>query len=366
VRGRLGWLAWLAAASAAAETVAGDADRGRELFRSLGCIICHSVDGQGGGYAPDLARRIGREQTPAGMAAGLWNRSPAMWAWVRKKRLTLPAPGEQQMADFYAYFYSARYFDRPGEAERGRKVFYWKRCGDCHALNGNPAGPAPAVADWPPAGDAVGLLERMWSAAAAMKEATDRKRIPWPELSSQEASDLYALYQSLPETRQRAGDVPPSSNQPGERLFASKGCRGCHSGARTLAGRFSGRTLTDFAAALWNHAPEMARRPALSYGELRQVAGYLWSQQIREPAGDAARGKRAFAARGCASCHQKELSGAPRLAGHRVRPFALMAGLWRHGAAMQARMQEAGRTWPRLNGGELADLAAYLRTEGPF
>lgn len=360
---RLALAAWLCLAASCAEPIAGDADRGRDLFRSFGCIACHSVDGQGGGYAPDLAKRIGREQTPLDMAAGMWNRGPMMWSWIAKKRLTLPEPGEQEMADFYAYFYSARYFDKPGDAARGRKLFYWKRCADCHRLEGEGTSQGPPPAQWPPLPDPVALVERMWNDSGIMRDAMTRKRLAWPELTAQEAADLHALARTFAEPGPPAGELPLVSSQPGDRLFESKGCRTCHSGARSLRGRFSGRTLTDFAIAMWNSAPQMGKRVPLDYGEMRQLAGYLWRLQIPQPAASAKRGRELFSSKGCAACHNRGLSGAPRLAAHRLYPFTLMSLLWRHGPSMQLKLAASGRSWPRLTAAELADITAALSAE---
>ena len=62
----------LAASVALAGTPSGDARRGEELFRSQGCVQCHSVNGKGGTAAPDLAKRIDRNYTPTVMASLMW------------------------------------------------------------------------------------------------------------------------------------------------------------------------------------------------------------------------------------------------------------------------------------------------------
>lgn len=336
--------------------VAGDADRGRVRFRSLGCIGCHSVDGVGGGYAADLAKRIARETTPAGMAAQFWNRGPFMWRMVRTRRIVLPEPEVQDLADLYAYFYSARYFDRPPEAARGRQVFFERQCSACHTSG---ASAAPAPEQFPPSPDAIALLERMWTAATAMHEACSRKRVRWPELTSQQAADLAAWVFELCARKPLAGELPAPSAQPGERLFQQKGCHSCHTGPRTFQTRFSGRTLTDFAVAMWNHAPEMRRRPALEVGEMRQLVAWLWTLQIPGPKGDVARGATCFAQKGCAACHQRSLTGAPRLT-RRWDPFTLMKHLWRQGPDMQQKLAESRRSWPTLTVSDVADLLAFL------
>lgn len=344
---------------AAAQILAGDADRGRARFRSLGCIACHSVDGAGGGYAPDLAKRIGRETNPAGMAAQLWNRSPFMWRMIRARRFVLPELDAQDFADLYAYFYSANFFDRDPDASRGRRVFLEKQCGLCHS-SASPAARAPAPEEFPPAPDAIALLERMWSACAIMSEDLARKRVPWPELTSQQAADLAAWVLELSARKLLAGELPAPSAQPGERVFRQKGCQACHSGAHALQGRFTGRTLLDLAVAMWNHAPAMRRRPTLDYGEMRQLVAWLWTLQIPVPKGDAARGAANFTQKGCASCHQRSLTGAPRLTARRWDPFALMTHVWRQGPDMHDKLTESRRPWPRLTPSDVSDLLAFL------
>jgi hypothetical protein len=46
-----------------AETPRGSSVRGERLFETQQCIRCHSVKGLGGSSAPDLGRRIGRNQS---------------------------------------------------------------------------------------------------------------------------------------------------------------------------------------------------------------------------------------------------------------------------------------------------------------
>ncbi len=347
-----------ASVCAVAQTLAGDADRGRLRFRALGCIACHSVDGVGGGYAPDLAKRIGRETTPVAMAAQFWNRSPFMWRMIRTRRIVLPEPDAQDFADLYAYFYSARFFDRPPEAARGREAFSQNRCASCHA-QASPVG-APAPEELPPVADAIALLERMWCAASRMLEACSSRRTPWPELTSQQAADIAAWIRELSARKPLAGELPAPSAQPGERLFQQKGCASCHTGPRALHGRFSGRTLLDFAVAMWNRAPEMRRRPPLDYGEMRQLVAWLWLLQIPTPKGDPARGAASFTQKGCASCHQRSLTGAPRLTARRWDPFLFMQHLWRQSADMHAGFTENRRTWPTLTPTDVSDILAWL------
>lgn len=47
----------------------GDSARGAEVFQEQKCVVCHSVNGQGGKSAPDLGQTVGRGYTPATLAA---------------------------------------------------------------------------------------------------------------------------------------------------------------------------------------------------------------------------------------------------------------------------------------------------------
>jgi hypothetical protein len=57
-----------------------DAERGRRLFVTKGCFICHSVKGVGGKAAPALdATSRSREIDVLGFVARMWNGAPFMF-----------------------------------------------------------------------------------------------------------------------------------------------------------------------------------------------------------------------------------------------------------------------------------------------
>src|SRR5664280_1233261 len=102
--------------------IPGDARRGEQLFESERCIQCHSVRSQGGTLAPDLAKRIDRNYTPSVMASLMWNHAPDMWAAMKKQGIVKSTLSPESAADLFAYFVSARYFEKPGDAGRGKQV----------------------------------------------------------------------------------------------------------------------------------------------------------------------------------------------------------------------------------------------------
>jgi mono/diheme cytochrome c family protein len=348
---------------AAAASIPGDAQRGSEVFKQQNCVACHSVAGQGGKAAPDLGLRTAREYTPAQMASQMWNHAPAMWTAIAGRGFERPVLSEDQAADLFAYFYSARYFERPGDAGRGKLVFSTKRCGECHGISTQSAGGASPVAKWRSLSDPIALAEQMWNHSASMRAAAGKKGVSLGPLRSQELTDLLVYLQNLPELRRlRKTEFAPGPADTGEMLYRLKGCADCHKGKLTLD-RFSGRTLTDFAAAMWNHAPEMGKElPELRPEEMRRLVGYLWSIQFFGERGDPARGKRVFTAKSCAACHGAAASGAPNLGEYKGRfsATAMVAALWRHGPAMLGRMNMNKVRWPTFTRTQMADLIAYL------
>lgn len=352
---------WLAAAAWADA----DARRGADFFRTQGCVNCHALKGAGGQKGPDLGQRLDRDYTPAGIAARMWSHAPVMWAAMSKDNLTPPKVTTDQAGDLFAYFYAARFFERPGEAERGKRLFQEKHCMDCHSLTAAGGGIAPPVDKWESLQAPIMLIEHMWNHQNQMHNAMAARGIAWPQLSSQDLDDMLVYLQNLPQTRgeEHFVDIPSGGN--GEALFREKGCAGCHVGKLALENRLGDSTLTDIAAAMWNHAPQMRQPPPeLSLDEWRQLMGYVWAKQFFATHGDAARGHKVFESKKCATCHNDASSGAPSLS-KPAQPYSaitMVAVLWQHGPVMLSKMQEKHIAWPQLTQDEMANLIAYLNS----
>ncbi len=349
----------------AADPIAGEAKRGEQLFRTQGCIHCHSVNGQGGSFAPDLTRRIDRNYTPGLMASLMWNHAPTMWSAMKRENLPQPRLSPEQAADLFAYFVSARYFEQPGDAGRGKQLFASKHCAECHGITESKASGAPPVAKWESLADPVVLAQQMWNHGAAMKEALAKKGIARPSLSPQELTDLLVYLQNLPETRKLATNFSFPPSDAGAQLFQSKGCAGCHTGKLALESRLRNQTLTGIAAAMWNHQPLMKQPPPqLSQEEMRQIIGHIWIRQYLEGAGDPSRGKQVFQEKNCATCHNDPASGAPNLAKGKgaYSGVTMVSSLWGHGPRMLEMMQQKKLEWPRFTAKQMGDLMAYLNS----
>jgi mono/diheme cytochrome c family protein len=351
-----------------AAPIAADSSRGTQLFATLECIQCHSVNGQGGKVGPDLGKRVDRGFTPATLAATMWNHAPAMWAAMRQQVVVAGKLDEQAAMDLFAYFYSAHFFDKLGDAGRGKQVFSTDHCAECHGLTEAKVPGAKPVSEWTSLGQPIELVDAMWNHAATMRPEFAKRKLSWPELTSQDLTDLLVYLRNLPATRYATTRLEITAGADGETLFTSKGCVGCHTAGRSLGSKLKGMTLNDVAVAMWNHEPKMQVSSfQLEPGEMSDLVSYLWAGQFFEDSGNATAGEHVFASKHCANCHNDRSGKAPKLtgAGRSYTGATIVSALWRHGPQMLDQMKGKGVAWPRFEGAEMANLIAYLNAGHP-
>lgn len=348
-----------------AAAVAADSKRGEALFASLDCIQCHKINGAGGSIGPDLSRRLDRGFTPSTLAATMWNHAPAMWSAMARQASAVGAPqagrlDDQAALDLFAYFYSVHFFDKPGDAGRGKQVFSTDHCSSCHGMTEAKTPGATPVSGWSSIGDPIRFVDAMWNHAATMRGEFLKRKIKWPELTSQDLTDLLVWVRNLPVTQGKRDRVEITAGSSGEALFTSKGCAACHTGNNALAPKLKGDTLDDIAAALWNHEPKMAAAaPQLAEPEMQDLLSSLWASEFLEDAGNPSAGERVFTAKHCTNCHGPNGTG-PQLSGRNLNGATMISALWRHGPQMLDQMKAKGVAWPRFEGQDMANLIAYL------
>jgi mono/diheme cytochrome c family protein len=349
----------------AANEIAGDSARGEALFRSESCIQCHSINGKGGSTGPDLGRIVDRDFTPAVLASTMWNHAPTMWSAMRNQGIVKSTLSEQSAANLFAYFYSTRYFDKPGDAGRGKALFTSHHCAECHGISSAKVAGIKPVSEWQSLEHPVLLVQAMWNHAANMREAQSQKNIRWQELTTQELTDILVYLRNLPETRNLEAGVSFTPAEGGRAVFEQKGCGKCHTGKLALENRLHHMTLTDIAVQMWNHAPRMQQPPpTLTGDEMREMVSYLWVRQFFRGGGNAARGQRVFTQKNCATCHNNPSSGAPNLAAEKgsYSTIRMVSVLWDHGPRMREQMQAKNLPWPKFTASQMSDLIAYLNT----
>jgi mono/diheme cytochrome c family protein len=353
------------AGALAADAPMGDARRGEQIFLAERCVQCHSIHGRGGSLAPDLGTHIGRDFTPTIMATLMWNHAPEMWEVMKTQGVAPPTLSTEAAADLFAYFVSARFFEKPGDAGRGKQAMTAKHCFECHGITQSNAAGAPPVSKWESLADPAVLAQQMWNHGPRMRQAYAERKLRWSPLTAQELTDMVVYLQNLPENRELASafQFPPS--QSGAQLYQSKGCADCHKGPLALEQRLRNLSLTGIAAAMWNHQANMKQPPPmLSQEEMRQLLSDIWARQYFSGTGDAGRGKKVFAEKSCARCHNDRSSGAPELgkSPDGYSDITLVSTLWRHGPSMLDRMKQRNLPWPRFTAQQMGDLIAYLRS----
>ncbi len=354
----------------------GDVKAGMQAFFDKGCARCHAVLGEGGRAAPDLARAPGGHLSAAELVAAMWNHAPAMWEKMRAQRLEPPKFSEKEMRDLFAFLYSVRTLDEPGDAQRGRRLVAEKNCLECHAIAGAGGRVGPDLKTWASYRNPVSWIQAMWNHAQPMQAAMAARGLSWPEFAGNDMTDLMAYVRTLTPNPRGHFYLRPADAEAGRKLFQHKGCAACHAvrgtgggGAPDLGRRALPRTLGQLAGLMWNHAPSMwasmraqhVPRPQFSNQEMADLIAYLFTERYFEAIGSAERGKRRFEEKGCAGCHGIGAVG-PDLAtwrgGGSVIPVA--TALWNHGPIMLEKMKEQRITWPRFRTGEIVDLMEYL------
>jgi len=359
------WAAVLSGAALFGATPAADSIRGAEVYVSQSCNQCHRINSDVPSVGPDLGRLMDRGFTLSLLASTMWNHAPSMWAAMQARNIAVKPMDDQSAADLFAFFYSKRFFENMGDAARGKHVFESKSCTVCHGITESKIPGARPVSRWTSLGDPIGMIEQMWNHASTMRDVMSQKKIKWPRLSGQDVADLLVYLRNLPAVQEKTGIFQTGSPVNGEKLFASKGCMACHdSPEQFLSTGLAGQTLTDVAADMWNHGISMvSAQVRFEPGEMRDIAGFIWTRRLLDTGGNAARGKKVFAAKSCATCHDAAASGAPPLTGMKgFTGVSIVAALWRHGPEMLNQMQQRRLAWPRFDEKEMSDVIAYLNT----
>ena len=345
-----------------------DSMRGERLFQTLDCVRCHSVNGTGGTTAPDLGRMVDRSFTPASLAATMWNHGPTMWGSMHEHQIKPGELDEQAAQDLMAFFYAARFFEKPGDAGRGKHAFESRGCAKCHGLTAPVDPKAKPVSEWNVIDDPLALVAAMWNHRADMIAEAGAKGMAPPQLDTQDLTDILVYLRNLPENRSKEGVFRVDVTGTDQPVFQSAGCAKCHQSEDTLANQIQGQTLTEIAVEMWNHAPRMAAVGApmapLPTGQMQALVSSLWAVKFFEDAGRPKQGASVFA-KHCAVCHADASSGVTQLpaAGQEFGGAAMVSALWKHGPPMLDRMKAKGLAWPRFDGTQMADLIAYLNSK---
>jgi len=340
-----------------------DSARGEQVFVDMNCIQCHELNGRGGHVGPNLLRVLDRSFTPAELAATMWNHAPTMWSRMSERNVTVGRLTAKNAADLLALLYASRFFEKAGDAARGKELFIDKSCARCHGITLAVNPKAKPLSQWQGMADPVALVSANWNHSSDMWDEISRKKFSWPSLNAQEMTDLLVyIRNSSPAARAEKPQFHIMSGAGGAALFESKGCAACHDATRIPVRTL---TLTAIAASMWNHATFLHNKPPrFDEDEMRSVLGYYWAGQFFGVDGNVSRGKKVFETKHCTDCHSGAGPG-PKLADQAgtFNPIRMVSVIWSHGPEMKQRMEQRNIPWPTFKTGDMADLLAFLNQQ---
>jgi mono/diheme cytochrome c family protein len=357
---------------------------GSRVFTAKGCDKCHAINGVGGKIGPDLAKST-RPHSFYDVSAGLWNHLPRMSERMRQLGITRPELTAQEAGDLIGFLYTLNYFDAPGNAVAGRKLFADKKCVVCHQVGGAGGTVGPKLDSLKQFASPMYLAAAMWNHGAAMAEAMKAQGIERPTMTAQELRDLSAY---LAPATGRPADGPlfvlPGRPEMGRSLFVEKGCVQCHKVGGTggtvgpdLVGMSARRSPVEFAAAIWNKEPAMLKAmaahnvkvPQLKPEEMADLVAYLYSVGYFAGGGSIPRGWVVATNKGCLHCHGVYGErGKPASDLGRAKSLdssaAVVAALWNH-TVVTPTVAGKKMPWPQISPKEMADLVTLLQSLQP-
>jgi mono/diheme cytochrome c family protein len=293
---------------------------------------------------------------------------------LKQKGIDWPVVSEKEMAEIISFIYYLKLFDRPGDAAAGKAAFEDKKCSSCHSLGRQQFSLRKFGSYVSP----VYLAEAMWNAGPAMHTAQRARGIAMPLFRGREMADVQAFIRS--ETAAGHGKthyLPLPDLSRGAALFASKGCSSCHrpggSSGPDLSRAPLRKSISEICGVLWNHSFAMQAKmtangggfPKLQKNELADILAYIYFLHFSRDEGDASRGERVFAGKGCGNCHGAGLAKrqAPSLTAGGVNydMLRLATSMWNHAPIMYESMESEIMRWIKLDPNDMQDLSKFLR-----
>jgi mono/diheme cytochrome c family protein len=356
---------------------------GGKVFAEKGCGKCHALRGIGGGVGPDLGR-IQTGKSFFELGAAMWNHLPRMGAKMREAGVQRPTLTPLEASNLIAFLFTVQYYDETGDAKAGEGLFTAKGCAQCHEVGGKGGRVGPGLDYLKRANSPVLVAAAMWNHGPEMADVMKQKGIARPSFQGKEMVDLIAHIVSV--AKDGSGDtaqVVPGTPAQGQKLVDQKRCVVCHriagkggSVGPELGGRAHHVSLTQFAALMWNHGPNMWVKmkergiavPRLTGQEMADILAYLYtSRYFDQPALGRVQGQQLVQTKGCLGCHSIRGKGGKVGADFSISKFTtsaagIIAGMWNHSRLMEAQAQKREISLPVLTGQELTDIAAYLTT----
>ncbi len=356
---------------------------GETHFVDKGCDKCHSIEGHGGAFGPDLARSD-FNRSLLDILSLMWNHSPQMHDMMNDLKIGYPEISEKELAELTAYLYFLAYFDKPGDIAEGRKTFSGKKCSSCHSMGDIGRGIGPDLSSIKKYVSPIFLAQEMWNHGPAIKDKMDELGVNWPLFEGEEISNLMAfLRDASTDTTSVRVFMQPGNPQIGEKLFQKKKCTTCHlvfgTGTRVgpdLTQSTFHKSVTSIAAIMWNHGPSIWEKmeetnlgiPTFEGNEMADLTAYLYFLRFFEKETSISKGELLFTQKGCRNCHHfgpASVEGSRTLSsGDSGRSkIGVAADMWNHAEEMSRTMTGRKIEWLPFRNGELNDLIEYIMAQ---
>ena len=330
--------------------------------------------------APDLARTM-RPRSFVDLATAMWNHLPNMTDRMKQLGIARPQLDSKEAGDLVGFLYTLNYFDPPGNADAGKRLFSEKRCIVCHTVRGAGGVVGPNLDHLQQFRSPIFVASAMWNHGPQMAEKMKERGIARPTFTAKELQDLIAyLAPATGGPEEGPLYVLPGRAESGRQLFAEKRCVECHAvggaGGRVgpdLVERGVRQSPTEFAATIWNKAPAMAAAmqsrginlPQLTPEQMADIVAYLYSVRYFA-SGSVQPGYAVASQKGCLNCHAlrgergKTASDLTKAKGLDSPP-AVLAALWNH-TLVTPTVSGKKLDWPGFTPQEMADLIAMLQS----
>ena len=159
----------------------GNPSSGEGLFNQKGCIQCHTPKGE-----MDLSKDKYSLRTLTQFAGAMWNHSYQRWKEMEGKGILRPSLSIQEVADLTAYLFSIRYFDEPGDPDRGKTLFVKKQCILCHNKEARALNLSRLKGQISP----VFMAQTLWNHGSGMLERMKKKKVSWEKFYYNDMVDL--------------------------------------------------------------------------------------------------------------------------------------------------------------------------------
>ncbi len=173
----------------------------------------------------------------------------------------------------------------------------------------------------------------------------------------------------------------PKNSLAGQKLFTAKGCVSCHSimgqGGKIgsdLGKTQAGKSPIGIVSMMWNHASDMTRAmeksfemPKFTGEEMGGLIAFLYFLNYFDEPGNADEGAKTVSEKRCMTCHAVRGEGGkfgPPLdkMNQYASPIFLAQAMWNHGSGMSGTMKKLSVERPSLQGKDIADLLAFIRS----